>query len=236
MIRAIAIDDEPLAIEIIKAFSAKIDYLNLERTFTSSTEALRFLKKFPVDLLFLDIHMPSLSGIELLKSIPQSVMVIFTTAHREFAVESYELRAIDYLLKPIEECRFVSAVQRAKEYYDVHFKASGSGEQEKSIFIRADYSLVKVVLSEIEYIEGLGDYLKIHLPGKKPVVVRMTMKTILEKLPTGDFIRVHRSFIVPVSKVESVRNKVIHIGDASIPIGASFEEAFQEKMLRRNDA
>ncbi len=236
MIRAIAIDDEPLAIEIIKAFSAKIDYLNLERTFTSSTEALRFLKKFPVDLLFLDIHMPSLSGIELLKSIPQSVMVIFTTAHREFAVESYELRAIDYLLKPIEECRFVSAVQRAKEYYDFHFKASGSTEQEKSIFIRADYSLVKVVLSEIEYIEGLGDYLKIHLPGKKPVVVRMTMKTILEKLPSGDFIRVHRSFIVPVSKVESVRNKVIHIGDASIPIGASFEEAFQEKMLRRNDA
>ena len=230
MIRAIAIDDEPLALEIIAEYCKKVDSIDLERTFTQPTEALRYLKKFPVDLIFLDIRMPSMSGIELIKSVPQNVMVIFTTAHKEFAVESYDLQAVDYLLKPSDEARFIQAVNRAKDLYESQQNRGGAAESEKSIFIRADYSLIKVNLDEISYIEGLGDYLKIHQPEKKPIVVRMTMKNMLEKLPATDFIRVHRSFIVPFAKVESVRNKTVKVEGASIPIGASFEEAFMERM------
>jgi DNA-binding LytR/AlgR family response regulator len=233
MITAIAIDDEPLALELIKDFSAKIDYIELQKSFVQPSEALRYLKRFPVDLIFLDIRMPSMSGIELLKSIPQEVMVIFTTAYAEFAVESYDLQAIDFLLKPIEESRFQQAVARAKEYYEFQHQKPNDPEKEKSIFIRADYSLIKVSLPEILYIEGLGDYLKIHLPGKKPIVVRMTMKTMLDKLPVNDFIRVHRSFIIPVSRVEHIRNKIVQVAGFPIPIGASFEEAFKEKMDNR---
>ncbi len=233
MIRAIAVDDEPLALDIIKEFCGKTDFIELQRTFTQPTEAIRYLKRFPVDLLFLDIRMPSISGLELLKSIPQDVMVIFTTAHREFAVESYELQAIDYLLKPIEEGRFLQAVHRAKDYFDYKSQSGTEGEKEKFIFIRADYSLVKIALQDIVYIEGLGDYLKIHLHDKKTVVVRMTMKAMLDKLPGADFIRVHRSFIIPFSRVESVRNKMIQIAGESIPIGASFEESFMELMEGR---
>lgn len=233
MIRAIAVDDEPLALEIISAYAAKVDFIELGKTFTQPSEALRFLKKFPVDLVFLDIRMPSISGIDLLKSIPQNVMVIFTTAHPEFAVESYELNAIDYLLKPIEEERFMKAVQRAKEYYEYHILKGGDGERDQSIFIRADYSLIKISLPEIRYIEGLGDYLKLHLANKKTVVVRMTMKAMLDKLPPNEFLRVHRSFIVPISKVDSIRNKTVKIGDEQIPIGASYEEAFMERMEKR---
>lgn len=232
MIRAIAIDDEPLALDVIKAHCSKVDFIELQKTFTSPTEAIRYLKRFPVDLLFLDIRMPSISGIELLKAIPQDVMVIFTTAHAEFAVESYELSAIDYLLKPFDVARFIQAVNRAKEYYETQHLKGGDPEKEKNIFIRADYSLIKVSLPEILYIEGLGDYLKIHLPEKKPVVVRMTMKTMLEKLPPKDFVRVHRSFIVPLSRIEHVRNKTAQVAGVQIPIGASFEEAFMERMSK----
>jgi DNA-binding LytR/AlgR family response regulator len=170
---------------------------------------------------------------ELLKSVPQDVMVIFTTAHAEFAVESYDLQSVDFLLKPIEESRFQQAVSRAKEYYEFQHQKSNDPEKEKSIFIRADYSLIKVSLLEILYIEGLGDYLKIHLPGKKPVVVRMTMKSMLDKLPEKDFIRVHRSFIIPFSRVEHIRNKIVQVAGNPIPIGASFEESFREKMENR---
>ncbi|MFM2207029.1 MAG: hypothetical protein RL213_1004 [Bacteroidota bacterium] len=233
MIRAIAIDDEPLALEIVAEFCKKTDFIDLQRTFTQPTEALRFLKKFPIDLVFLDIRMPSMSGIELIKQVPQNTMVIFTTAHKEFAVESYELQAIDYLLKPFDEARFMQAVTRAKDFYEFQQNKGVDTENEKSIFIRADYSLIKVNLQDIAYIEGLGDYLKIHQPDKKPIVVRMTMKNMLDKLPSSDFIRVHRSFIVPFAKVESVRNKTVKVSGVSIPIGASFEEAFMERMENR---
>jgi DNA-binding LytR/AlgR family response regulator len=174
-----------------------------------------------------------MSGIELIKAISQQVMVIFTTAHKEFAAESYDLQAIDYLLKPFDEARFQQAVLRAKDFYDFNHNKGAGGESDKSIFIRADYSLIKVHLPEISYIEGLGDYLKIHLPEKKPIVVRMTMKNMLDKLPASDFIRVHRSFIVPFAKVESVRNKTVKVAGVTIPIGASFEEAFMERMESR---
>lgn len=224
MIKAIAIDDEPPALQLIETFCSRTEEILLEKTFTNPDEALKYLRKFPVDLLFLDIQMPSVNGIDFYKSVKQDTMVIFTTAFSEYAVEGFNLSAVDYLLKPFTYKRFQQAVAKAVEYYN--FKNQQQSEEQKYIFIRADYSLLKIAIADIIYIEGLDDYLKIHLENKTPVVARMTMKAMTEKLPAKDFIRVHRSYIVPLSRINSVRNKTIYIGEEEIPLGSSYEENF----------
>ncbi|MBI1781674.1 MAG: response regulator transcription factor [Sphingobacteriales bacterium] len=224
MIKAIAIDDEPPALQLIETFCSRAEDISLEKTFTNPDEALKYLRKFPVDLLFLDIQMPSVNGIDFYKSVKQDTMVIFTTAFSEYAVEGFNLSAVDYLLKPFTYKRFQQAVAKAVEYYN--FKNQQQSEEQKYIFFRADYSLVKIAVADIIYVEGLDDYLKIHLENKTPVVARMTMKTMTEKLPSKDFIRVHRSYIVPLSRINSVRNKTIYIGEEEIPLGSSYEENF----------
>jgi DNA-binding LytR/AlgR family response regulator len=221
MIKAIALDDEPLALKVIENFCSRIPSIELEKTFSKPSEALKHLQKFPTDLLFLDIQMPSLTGIEFYKSVKQDTMVIFTTAHSEYAVESYTLSAIDYLLKPFTFERFEQAANKANEYYQYTHKQQQASAH---FFIRADYSLIKITIAEILYIEGLDDYLKIHLHNQKPVVARMTMKTMLEKLPASEFIRVHRSFIIPLNRVEQIRSKMITVAGQEIPIGGSYEE------------
>jgi len=227
MITAIAIDDEPPALKIVENFCEKMDGINLEKTFTNPAEALKFVNKFPIDLLFLDISMPSLTGIQFCKSIKQDVMVIFTTGFSDYAVESYDLNAIDYLLKPYSFDRFQQAVHKAKEQFNYsHTDSSGDIDH---FFIRADYRLIKIYFDEILYIEGLDDYLKIHLFNKKTVVARMTLKTIISKLPVDEFIRIHRSFIIPLKRIESIKNKQVLIAGNAIPIGNSFEEEFAKK-------
>ncbi len=227
MIRAIAIDDEPLALELISRFCSQISTIQLEKTFTKPSAAISYLQKFPVELVFLDIQMPSITGLELVKQLPENVMVIFTTAFSEFALDAYNLNAIDYLLKPFEENRFAKAVNKAVEYYQL--KSQNENPADKFLLIRADYKLTKIALSEIHYIEGLGDYLKVFYGDNKLIVARMTMKNILAKLPAKEFLRVHRSFIVPYSKIENVRNKTILILGQEIPIGTSYEAEFFEK-------
>jgi DNA-binding LytR/AlgR family response regulator len=224
MIKAIAIDDEPPALKVLEFFCGKTDFLSLEKTFTQPNEALKYLRKFPVDLLFLDINMPSLSGIDFYKSVEQNTMVIFTTAYSEFAVEGFNLNAVDYLLKPYTFERFMKAVNKANEYHN--FVTQTDSPKEQYLFIRADYSLIKILISDIIYIEGLDDYIKIHIQDQKPVVARMTMKGIMEKLPSKDFIRVHRSFIVAFKRVKNVRNKVISLDQIEISIGSSYEKDF----------
>jgi DNA-binding LytR/AlgR family response regulator len=226
MIKAIAIDDEPPALSVIESFCKKVDFIQLEKTFNRPSEGLKHLEKFPVDLLFLDINMPSMTGIDFYKSVKQNTMVIFTTAYSEFAVEGFNLQAVDYLLKPFTFDRFQQAVNKANEYFTLtHQKETG---EQQFIYIRADYSLIKINSADILFIEGLDDYLKIHLQNQKPVVARLTMKAMLEKIPAKKFIRVHRSFIIPLQRIESVRNKMITIGGEEIPIGASYEKSFFE--------
>jgi len=227
MITAIAIDDEPLALKVIDSHCEKTDFINLQRTFTHPTEALHYLRKYPVDLLFVDIQMPSMNGINLVKAIQQSTMIIFTTAFSEYAVVSYELNAIDYLLKPINFKRFNQAVNKANEYYNFINKQNHSEDQ--YIFVRADYSLVKIPLADILYIEGLADYLKIFIRARKTVVARMTMKEMVEKLPSNDFIRVHRSFIIPFSSIQSVRNNIIFFNEKEVAIGRTYTEEFYKR-------
>ncbi len=219
MIKALAIDDEPLALNVIEAFCAQLDYIDLQKTFTKPNEALKHLNKFPVDLLFLDIHMPSLTGIDFYKNIEQNTLVIFCTAHGQYAVEGFNLNALDYLLKPFTFERFKQATDKARDYFSIT-----NNQKSQHIFVRADYSLQKIMLDDIMCIEALDDYLKIYINNQKTIVARMTMKAMLEKLPSTEFIRVHRSFIVPIKKVESLRNKTLQLGDKKIPVGNSYED------------
>jgi two-component system LytT family response regulator len=228
MIKAIALDDEPPALEIIENFCSLTDYIDLVKKFTRDEEAMKYLANFPVDLLFLDINMPSISGLDFKKQVEEKTMVIFTTAYSEFAVEGFNLNAIDYLLKPFTPERFLQAAEKAKSQYRfLHQNALAKSEY---ISIRMGYALMKIALADIIFIEGLDDYLKIHLKGQKPVVSRMTMKAILEKLPQSDFVRVHRSYIVPLANIESVRNRVIFLRNnkEEIPLGSSYESRFYE--------
>lgn len=224
MIKAIAIDDEPLALTVIESLCDKTEGIDLQKTFTQPNEAIRYLRKFPADLIFCDIQMPAMTGINLVKSLPQNAMVIFTTAFSEYAAVSYELNAIDYLLKPINQKRFTQAITKAQEYFDYINKKDQNAD--KSIFIRADFSLVKIPLADIQYIEGFADYLKIFIKDRKPVMARMPMKEMMEKLPPADFIRVHRSYILPFRKIEAVRGTTIFIGDNEFPIGRTYTEEF----------
>jgi DNA-binding LytR/AlgR family response regulator len=228
MIRAIAIDDEPPALRIVEKFCNDTDFIQLEKTFTNPQEALRYLKNYPVDLLFLDIQMPSANGIDFYKSLSTSAMVIFTTAYSQYAIDGFNVNAIDYLLKPYTYTRFLQAAKKAQQLFlQQHLS---SVQAPRFLLIRADYSLVKVMLDSILYVEGLDDYLKIHVSDGKPVVARMTMKAMLEKLPTDKFARVHRSFIVAIDKIESIRNKMISICEQQIPIGSKFEENFHQRL------
>ncbi len=217
MITAIAIDDEPLALKVIQTLCASCNDIQLQKTFTQPSEALTYLRQFPADLIFCDIQMPAMTGINLIKSMEKDTMVIFTTAFSEYAAVSYELNAIDYLLKPINQKRFSQAVKKALDYADyINNRSLPAG---KSIFVRADYSLVQIPLASVLYIEGLADYLRIYIRDRKPVVARMTMKEMMEKLPSADFIRVHRSFILPFSRIEAVRGTTILTGDKEFPPG-----------------
>lgn len=224
MIRSIAIDDEPIALEILEGYCKDLDFLKLDKTFTQVNEATKYLANYPVDLIFLDIHMPTISGIDFYKGLAQNTMVIFTTAHIEYALEGFNLSAVDYLLKPYSHERFVAAAAKANDFYTyIHNKT----QKTNHIFVRSEHTLLKIPVADILYVEGLADYLKIHLPDSKPVICRMTMKAILEKLP-GDFQRVHRSYIVPMKKIEGVRSRTINLPGINIPIGTSYIEDFEK--------
>ncbi len=226
--KTIAIDDEPPALRIITHFCSKTEEVELLKTFTRTTEALDFLQENPVELLFLDINMPAISGIDFYRSLPEKGMVIFTTAYAEYAVEGFTLQAVDYLLKPFTFERFQQAVSKACGYH----RFLTQSEPSRYIYVRADYSVHKIDVLDILFIEGLDDYLKIHLQHSKPIVARLTMKSLMQQLPAEEFIRVHRSFIVPFSRIESVRNKTIVLGKEEIPIGASYEADFQKRFRR----
>lgn len=223
MIKAIAVDDEPLALELIETYCKGFDFIQLEKGFSKTGAALLHLDKNPVDLLFLDINMPAISGVDFYKSLQHKPMLIFTTSYSEYALESYDLNAIDYLLKPFTLSRFEKAVSKANEMYKLVHHATVS-EQSKYLMLKADYGVVKVVLPDILFIEGLDNYLKIHLQNQSPVVVRLTLKALMEKLNDKQFIRVHRSYIVPLSRIESIKQKIISIAGEEIPIGKNYED------------
>jgi DNA-binding LytR/AlgR family response regulator len=213
MITAIAVDDEPLGLKIISHYCDQIDFITLEKTFTQQSEALKHLKKHPVDLIFLDIQMPNKNGIDFYKMLDNDPIVIFTTAYSEYAVEGFNVNATDYLLKPFSEERFITSVQKAKNEFE--FRKNQSIQTH--LMIRADYKLHRIEYEDILLIEGLDDYVQVHLSDKTKIVARLSMKGILEKLPKKNFIR-------PIKKVKAIVNKNIQIEDFVIPIGDTFKE------------
>lgn len=223
---AIAIDDEPPALRIIEKFCLDQPLVELKKTFTNPAEALKYMKNYPVDLLLIDIQMPGNNGMEFYGNLKAKPMVIFTTAYSEYAVEGFNVNAVDYLLKPYSQQRFDIAIKKASDL----FRNNQSTESSRYLSIRSNYSLVKIEISDIQIIESFDDYLSIYTDSGKKIVARMTLKTILAQLPS-DFVRVHRSYIVPLKKIELVRNKIITIAAKKIPIGNKFEKDFFSKFI-----
>lgn len=222
MLHAIAIDDEPLPLELLQIYCEDSGFVSLKKTFTRTDEARRYLANYPVDLIFLDIQMPKITGIDFYKSLSQNTMVIFTTAHSQYAVEGFNVSAVDYLLKPFSYERFLEAARKAQAAHQLRTALSPRPQ----LFLRAQYSLVPVDIDEILFVESFADYLDIHLAQAKPLTVRMTLKSLLEKLPADKFLRVHRSFVVALRHVEKVRHKTISIGGRELPISPNFEADF----------
>lgn len=226
MMKSVAVDDEPLALGLIETFCKNNNSVLFEKGFTKTAAAFTFIEKNPIDLIFLDINMPAVSGIDFYRSLPYKPLLIFTTSYTEYAIESYELNAVDYLLKPFTPKRFETALNKATQLYKL-IHQSAAADDVKYLMLKADYGVIKIKQSEILFIEGLDNYLKIHLLGQSPVVVRITMKALLDKLNTTEFIRVHRSYIIPIHRIESVKQKLISIAGEEIPIGKNYEEALK---------
>jgi len=225
--RCVAVDDEPLALDIIKAYIAKIPTLTLVQTFDDAIIASEFLRATAIDILFVDIQMPDITGIDLVRALESKPVVIFTTAYKNYAYEGFQLDAIDYLLKPIAFENFSKAVSKALEY--LAYKNKPASEPEESLYVNSEYRLVKINLRDIEYIESLEDYIKIHLENSKPILTLMSMKKVLEKLPEEKFRRIHRSFIVPVAKVTAIQNrKASLVSGKELPISESYSSFVQE--------
>ncbi len=224
MIHCIAIDDEPLALQLINEYCGKISFLQLDKVFTNTDEANVWLQQNKIDLLFLDIQMPDVNGLQFYKSLIEKPPVVFTTAYRDFAVEGFNVDAVDYLLKPFEYDRFLKSVYKANEYIEF---LSSQELQLNSIFIKVNYEIRKVNLKDIDLIEALDDYIKLYLK-PTPLLTLMTLKSIQEKLPARDFVRVHRSFIVPLNKVEKFSKTKLMVAGKEIPVGSSYSNVYDQ--------
>jgi len=224
---AIAIDDEPIALDVVKSHAAKVPFVTLQATFTNAFDAIRYLQQNKIDLIFLDIKMPDINGMDLLKSLSNPPMVIFTTAYSEHAVKSFELDAIDYLLKPFSLPRFLKACNKAMELYDLRSGSEGI-KQQSSIFIKDGYQQVKTQVDEILYLEASGNYTILHLEENKSLSTRVPIAEMLNLLPEKCFIRVHRAFIINRDKINKFDKFQVWIGQKSIPIGATYTQCLQK--------
>ncbi len=227
-LRCVAIDDEPLALELIAEYVSQLPALQLLKTFDDAVEGVSYLHENQVDLLFVDINMPDLTGLELVASLTERPMVIFTTAHRKFAFEGFELQALDYLLKPIAPDRFARSVEKALDFFE--YKNANRPDAPECIFVYSEYRLVKINLDQINYIESMDDYIKIYVNGlSRPILTLLSLKGVLEKLPAKHFSRIHRSFIVPHAQVQSIQNKKVYLTSGrELPIGNSYSQFVEE--------
>ena len=221
------IDDEPLAAGLLKSYAEKTPFLSLIGTYGSALEAMKELREHPAQLLFLDIQMPELSGIEFAKILPPETKVIFTTAFQQYAIEGYKVSALDYLLKPISYDDFLRAANKALDWFNTSQKQQTYAE-DRFMFVKSDYKLVRVALDDILYIEGLKDYVRIYLADGQKIMSLMSMKKLEDYLPHPEFLRTHRSYIVHMSKAQSIDRFRIVFGQEFIPISDSYKEEVQE--------
>lgn len=241
-LRCVAVDDEPLALDLVAKFISQTSFLHMEAKFDNAIQALGYLNQNAVDLVFLDIQMPDLSGMELArildgKASGQKPRIIFTTAYNQFAIEGYKVDALDYLLKPFSYEEFLKASTKAYQFFEKQQKASESNpEHERNpdyIFLKVEYQLVKVMVKDIAYVEAYKDYVKVHLKNKpNPLLSLTSMKSMEEMLPQEDFMRVHRSFIINLNHIDSVSRNVVSIADAHITVSDNYKEPFMHFLSR----
>ena len=234
IIKCAIVDDEPLAVNLLASYVEKIPFLELCGKYTNATDALQGIGETPVDLLFLDIQMPELNGLELSRMVPETTRIVFTTAFNQYAIDGFRVNALDYLLKPISYAEFMEACNKALQWFQLvqqneQQPATRAEEEPTSIFVKSEYKLLQINLDDIRYIEGLKDYVKIYTEQlSHPILSLMNMKAIEQMLPASRFIRVHRSFIVQKSKIREIERNRIVFGDVYIPIGDSYKQAFQD--------
>jgi DNA-binding LytR/AlgR family response regulator len=237
MIKCIAIDDESLVLDLMVDNIRQVPFLHLENACSNAMEAAEVLQNKHIDLIFLDIQMPRLNGLQFLQTLKNPPMVILVTAYQEYALEGYELNVVDYLLKPVSFERFLKACNKAHELYNLQNKSIGSKDEiPDSFFVNVEYTRVKVTISDIAYVEGLKDYLKIHLSSTpKPIVTRMSLKAMEEKLPHSLFIRTSKSYIIAVNKISKIKRDFLCIGDTEIPVGELYKENVSKVLNRAVD-
>ncbi|RYZ46511.1 MAG: response regulator transcription factor [Sphingobacteriales bacterium] len=233
--RCMIIDDEPLALELMEDNIRQIPFLTQVASCRNALEAIEVLQKESVDLIFSDIEMPGIDGIKFIQTLRQKPLIILITAYEQYAVQGYDLDIVDYLLKPVSFERFLKACNKAREVFTYkHTTAVTPEATHPFIFVQADYSLVKVMLDEINYIEALKDYVKIHynITNKRSLMVRMSMKGLEDMLPPQKFIRIHKSFIISIDKITAIRKNLIFIGDIELPVGDLYKDALQSLISR----
>lgn len=226
----IAIDDEPLALRLIESYINKAPFLHLSGTFDNPLDAMEYLSNNTVDLVFTDIQMPHLTGTEFVRALAKAPMVIFTTAYEKYAVEGFKLNAVDYLMKPFSYDEFLSAAQKAERLHGLEMQAYAITETgNKFLFLKSEYKVRRVNFCDILYIEGLKDYIKVYVQNEdKPLLSLSSLKVLEQKLPSATFMRIHRSFIVNLDKIETIDRLRVVFGDAYIPVGDQYKEKFQE--------
>ncbi|WP_221390130.1 LytTR family DNA-binding domain-containing protein [Dyadobacter sp. NIV53] len=235
-LRCIAVDDEPLALGLVAAFVEKTPFLTLTGRYSSAVEALQVIHQQQIDIIFLDIQMPDLTGIELARIIEKAgnpgPRIIFTTAFNQYALDGFKVDALDYLLKPFNYEEFLRAATRAKTYVELVQKASTANvveTKDEYLFLKVEYQLVRIAYEDILYMEGLKDYVKVHLKsGSKPILSLTSLKALEEKLPSSKFMRVHRSFIVNLDKIGAITRNTIQIGSTTIPVSDQYKEIFSQ--------
>ncbi|SEJ01552.1 two component transcriptional regulator, LytTR family [Dyadobacter sp. SG02] len=227
MMRCLAVDDEKLVLDLLVDNIRQVPYLTLVKTARNAMEAIEILQNEPVDLLFLDIQMPRLSGLQFLKTLPDPPLVILITAYDKYALEGFELNVVDYLLKPVSMERFLKACNRAYDLFQLKQKTPEliAPAAIPDFFVNVEYSLVKIVAADVAWIEGLKDYVKIHLSSAaKPIITRMTFKALEEKLPEPAFVRTHKSYLVAAQKITAVKRDFVLIGDVEIPVSEHYKD------------
>jgi len=235
----IAVDDEPLALGLIVSYIQKTPFLELRGQFDNPLDAMEFLEENPVQLLFLDIQMPDLTGVEFAGILDKNSRIIFTTAFDKYAIEGFKLEALDYLLKPISYDVFLKSANRAQKHFKLHAssqlkKDSTATSNDDYLFVKADYQLKRINYSEILYFEGLKDYVKLYIESSnKPIVFHATMKSLEEKLPGDKFMRIHRSFIVSLYKIKTIERDRILFGKERIPISKQYKEVFDDFIKKK---
>ena len=239
MIKVLAIDDEPLALQQLVTYINKVPFLELTGQCHSALEAQRLMEEEMVDAIFCDINMPDLSGMDFVRQLAAPPFIVFTTAYSEYAVEGYKVNAVDYLLKPFGMNDFLRAALKVQEQYNLRHqetpqKQSSPVQADGTIFVKTDYRVVRIAISDIRYIEGMSEYLKIHLDNQKPIITLLSMKKMEDYLPPTLFMRIHRSYIVNLQKIQEVnKNRVILDTDTYLPIGDLYKDRFNEYLEQK---